>query len=174
MKLVRKTMALVLAVVMMVSIMALPASAASLSYYIKMQFDHFDTVFYNNQYSGYTVALQRFLQCYSTAYAIILKNAEKYNNQGVDGIFGEYTYSALTKYQGIKGLDPDGWAGSLTWKKVANDLSENSYAAYKILSVNGGSVIGAFMRDDGLPNYFIYYDGNGVGGSMFHPCVIDL
>lgn len=173
MKQVRKTMVLALVVIMVMSIMVLPASAASLSYYVKMQFNHFQTVYYNNQYSGYTVALQRFLQCYSPTYANILRNANKNGNQGVDGWFGEYTYSALTEYQGAKGLDPDGWAGSDTWNKIANDLSEDTYADYKILSVNNKSVIGVYT-DGYLPEYFIYYDGNGSGGSTFHNCVIDL
>lgn len=173
MKLVRKTTVLMLVVIMVMSIMVLPASAASLSHDVNLQFEFFDTVYYNNQYSGYTVALQRFLQCYSQTYANILKNAEKNGNKGVDGWFGEYTYSALTKYQGSHGLDPDGWAGSNTWKKIANSLSEDTYAAYKILSVNNKSVIGAFI-DRGLLDYFIYYDGNGNGGQKFHNCVTEM
>lgn len=173
MRLLKKTVVLALIVVMMMSILVLPASAASLSYYVRMQFSHFDTVYYNGQYSGYTVALQRFLQCYSQTYANILLNAEKNGNKGVDGWFGEYTYSALTKYQDSKGLDPDGWAGPDTWGKIANGLSEGTYAAYKILSVNNKSVIGVYT-DGEYPESFIYYDGNGIGGYKFHDCVFDL
>lgn len=173
MKFVRKALVMMLVLIVAASVMLLSVSAVDLSYYVKMQFNHFDTVYYNNQYSGYTYALQKFLNSYSTVYANILKNAEKNGNQGIDGWFGQYTYSALTSYQRQKGLDPDGWAGTLTWQAVANDLNEDTYSAYKVLSVHNKSVIGVYMKDE-LPNYFVYYDGNGSIGSRFHTCVIEV
>ena len=162
-----------LAALVMTILLAMPVSAAPLSYDIDYQFDYFDTVYYNNAYSGYTVALQRFLQCYSQYYANILKNAEVNGNGGVDGRFGQYTYSALTDFQGNHYLDPDGWAGPNTWGVIATCLREDPYGDYKILSVNGLSVIGAFLNS-GIPDYFIYYNGYGNGGSKFHDCVIEL
>lgn len=166
MKYVKRLFMLALVCVMLGSIIVIPASAVT-SWRIADGFSQFDTVYYNNAYSDYTIVAQRFFQCYSNEYAMILKRAEKNNNKGVDGFFGQCTYDVATSYQGLKGLDPDGWIGPQTWAKIANDLKEETYGDFKELTRNGNIVVGVFM-DGSIPSRFIYYDGNGGGGWPFH------
>ena len=43
-----------------------------------------------------------------------------YNTNGVDGIFGSGTYSAVREFQKTKGLSIDGIVGQNTWRKLLN------------------------------------------------------
>ena len=43
-----------------------------------------------------------------------------YNTNGVDGIFGSGTYSAVREFQKTKGLSADGIVGQNTWRKLLN------------------------------------------------------
>ena len=43
-----------------------------------------------------------------------------YNTNGVDGIFGNGTYSAIREFQKTRGLSIDGIVGQNTWRKLLN------------------------------------------------------
>ena len=43
-----------------------------------------------------------------------------YNTNGVDGIFGSGTYSAVREFQKTRGLSVDGIVGQNTWRKLLN------------------------------------------------------
>lgn len=43
-----------------------------------------------------------------------------YNTNGVDGIFGNGTYSAVREFQKTRGLSADGIVGQNTWRKLLN------------------------------------------------------
>lgn len=43
-----------------------------------------------------------------------------YNTNGVDGIFGSGTYSAVREFQNARGLSVDGIVGQNTWRKLLN------------------------------------------------------
>ena len=43
-----------------------------------------------------------------------------YNTNGVDGIFGSGTYSAVREFQKARGLSVDGIVGQNTWRKLLN------------------------------------------------------
>ena len=43
-----------------------------------------------------------------------------YSTNGVDGIFGSGTYSAVREFQKTRGLSPDGIVGQNTWRKLLN------------------------------------------------------
>lgn len=43
-----------------------------------------------------------------------------YNTNGVDGIFGSGTYSAVREFQKTRGLSADGIVGQNTWRKLLN------------------------------------------------------
>ncbi len=171
MKMVKKAVTLVIVMVMLVSILVFPASAASLSTQVRSEFGSFATVHWDNTYSGYTYALQRFLQCANQAYATYLKNGRTGDYTGVDGFFGEGTNNALVAYQGNRGLTADGWAGYNTWMRIADDMQETAYYTYRLLTINNKAVMVVFMEaTNNYPSYYVYYDGNGSQGARFHTC----
>ena len=43
-----------------------------------------------------------------------------YNTNGIDGIFGSGTYSAVREFQKTRGLSADGIVGQNTWRKLLN------------------------------------------------------
>lgn len=74
---------------------------------------NFRVVGYNHQTSGSVVrGLQSFL------YATKHSNADKIQQSGgIDGIFGQTTYSILRNFQAENNLAVDGVAGAATWRK---------------------------------------------------------
>ena len=54
----------------------------------------------------------------------------KGQNNGIDGIFGDSTYNALTLFQKNSGLTADGIAGPATWKKLLPYIT--GYTNYRI------------------------------------------
>ena len=43
-----------------------------------------------------------------------------YNTNGVDGIFGSGTYTAVREFQKTRGITADGIVGQDTWRKLLN------------------------------------------------------
>lgn len=119
MKTLKRASALMIAVMLLMSIVALPASALS-NYDI---FYHFPLVT-KSMGSGYmsaAVAIQKFLLLYSPiSYNQI--NA----NGGTDGYFGNGSANATQYFQGQEGLGVDGKVGSLTWMKIGELLFDGS------------------------------------------------
>lgn len=139
MKSIRRTLAVTLtATVMMVSIMAMPASAA-----VDSNFYHFPLVTRSmgNGYMSAAVAVQKFLMLYDpTSYNLVSSNG------GTDGFFGAGSANAATHFQKQENLDPDGKIGSLTWMKIGELLREvsgvDSDAPYYWLPDNSHSNVG--------------------------------
>lgn len=134
MKTVKKVSALVLTVMLLMSIMALPASAASDSMTSKISC--FPYLYHGVVNSNGVRALQKFLftdtnNAYYTAVY----------NDGLDGGFGPNVENAVRNYQirhGIYGPNNNGTGEvyTQTWTAIANDLSESS----NIMTRGGTSV----------------------------------
>lgn len=160
MKLLKKTLALLLVVVMTMAILAVPASAASM--YWRDEFSTFKQISINTGRSqpGYTSAFQTFLWFYSDNYYDLMRA-----NGGIDGSFGPTTSAIAKDYQGKKGLKVDGYVGPNTWRAVAGDMSDNllvatdgvTYCFFKIGSTH-------IMRaNNSAPHHFHYYSYGQYG-----------
>lgn len=161
MKNVKRTLALALVLVMMMSVMVVPAFAASEPWQTRFsKFTHVNVDNYHN-YPNYVKAAQRFFLC-NPATADLIKN-----NGGVDGFFGDATARAAKAFQSVKGLDVDGRVGPQTWKAIAADLTLVTYTSpnYYIFYKNGQKVI--YVNGTSTYNYY-YYTTEGSLGSVFH------
>ena len=164
MRTVKRSFALVLVLVLLVSTMALPAFAASTTW--QNRFADFTMISSSNyhNYTGYVKAAQRFFLCYSATASILSDSG------GVDGLFGDGTVRAVKAFQNIKGLDDDGIIGENTWKAIAAELTVSAYSAgsvpYYIFYENSEKVTYANYVSSTYRYY--YYTTSGGLGSVFH------
>ena len=164
MRTVKRSFALVLALVLLVSTMALPAFAADATW--QNRFAGFTTISSSNyhNYTGYVKAAQRFFLCYSATASIVSESG------GVDGIFGDGTVRAVKAFQNIKGLVDDGIIGGNTWKAIASELTVSSYSSeripYYIFRENGQDVIKVIYSASTYR--YSYYNTSGGLGYTFH------
>ena len=138
MKTLKRALVSVLAIIMMMSIMTIPASAA-----VDPHFYHFPLVTKSmgNGYMSAAVAVQKFLMLYDPiCYTEISKNG------GTDGYFGPGSANAAIRFQRQEGLGVDGKVGSLTWMKICELLTEvsgiDSYAPYYCHPDNSNNNVG--------------------------------
>lgn len=137
MKTLKRTLSFAIALIMLMSVMGVTASAATNS-----DFFHFPLVT-KSMGSGYmsaAVAIQKFLLLYSPmSYNLVNSSG------GTDGYFGEGSASAASYFQSQEGLSPDGKVGSLTWMKICELLNfhigADSDASYYWLRNNSGAII---------------------------------
>ena len=123
MKTCKRMIALMLVVVMMMAMLAVPASAATiLTVNWKGEISTFparnrDTD--TDDADGYVEMLQRFLRTYShTSKAMI-------DVGGVDGSFGPGTEKVVIAFQVYKNLSADGRVGPMTWSKISTCLTQS-------------------------------------------------
>lgn len=162
MKLVKRTVALVLAVMMIMAILVVPASAAS-GYESRFRAFRQISVADVGAHPEYTKALQKFLCVFSTYYNTLIEGAG-----GIDGIFGDTTGKVVGYYQAAKGLTKDGICGPDTWEKIASDLTpEKSTQTSNTTFLKHGDVTVYYVNTYGTYTYTVYIDGEGA--IQFHP-----
>lgn len=163
MKLLKRTVVLALAIMMLTSILVLPASAVLTEPY----YSHvcaFKEIYNGSSENAYIRAAQCFLYHYSYD-----TRKEIDNSGGIDGGYGNGTERAVVLYQTDKWPNDyneehlknrDGRVGKKTWTKIADDLYVGYVGAeYAELRYNGGDVIYVDLRAEG----YTYYNCNKSG-----------
>lgn len=157
MKAMKKTIVFVLVVVMMMSVMSLPASATLVEPYYS-HVSGFVELYNGSTANAYIRALQAFLYHYPYTQTTII------NGGGIDGGYGNATENAVKIYQEKKwpydSTQWDGRVGTKTWTKIAGDLKvgENT-GEYAYLCYNSGKVMYVDLRAEG----YTYYNCNVNG-----------
>ena len=160
MKTMKKALVFVLVLVMMISIMALPASAKLSTTYFS-DVSGFVELYNGSLANGYIRALQAFLYHYPYTRATTISGG------GIDGGYGSATESDVKIYQQKKWpYNKNEWDGrvgkecSKTWTKIANDLSEGEATMEHVyLCYNGNHVMFVDLRAEGRT----YYSCNAQG-----------
>lgn len=158
----KKTIMLALVVIMLMSIMVLPASAVSDPYYSHVA--GFEELYNGSTANAYIRAAQCFLYHYSYATKKEIANAG-----GIDGGYGNGTENAVIMYQKDKWPNDnneehvknrDGRVGPKTWAKIAGDLYLDDYGSDEVyLCYNSGHVMYVDLRAEG----YTYYSCNASG-----------
>lgn len=162
MKLFKKSLIFAFSIMMIISILVIPAAA--LSGY-ESRFREFRQISVNDvgAHPGYTKALQQFLCIFSPYYKNIIDGAG-----GVDGIFGGKTGEVVGYYQSAKGIDSDGICGPDTWEKIASDLTpvdSTQSTNFTYLKFDNKRVYSVYRPD--IYIYSVYIEGEGA--IQFHP-----
>lgn len=163
MKTMQRVMMLALVVVMLASIMVLPASAAT---YWQSEFANFKPVsaYYASIYPGYLWAMQSFLFAHP-------ETQDEMSGSTHDGVWGSKTRAAIIDFQRYKGLTQDAIAGTATWNAVAAELSSEttSWAGvsfYRLNTSNGNHV---YMASTGSsPSFYYFVNGSVHESNKFH------
>ena len=120
MKALKRMLALVLVVIMVMSTLTIPASAASIgTMNWKGAIAGFPQLYNGSTQNGYIKMLQRFLLLYPYTYSTIV------NGGGVDGGFGNKTQAAVETFQKneLGANEADGYVGTKTWTAIASLLT---------------------------------------------------
>ena len=119
---IKRVISLCLVVVLMLSTLAIPASATSLSFW-QARFSALPQLHRGSSETLVIKALQRFLYIYPSTRSTII------NAGGIDGSYGTGTYNAVKTLQGIEcggnSADVDGIVGSRTWSAIPKYLQIN-------------------------------------------------
>lgn len=158
MKSIKKLMALVLTVMMIMTILIVPASAASSTWVARFQ--KFAPTNINSYQTGYTKAVQSILLGFPRSKDWIILGG------GIDGSFGSRTEQAVKAFQEINNLVVDGRVGPATWGKMAERMQT---------SINeGDTVFTAVARDaitaksyGGAFDFYYHEEDDTVLGSKF-------
>lgn len=159
MKLLKRTVVMALAIMMLMSILVLPASAVlSTPYYSHVCAFH--ELYNGSPENAYIRAAQCFLYRFSTSTRNTI-----INGGGIDGGYGNATMNAVKEYQSKKWPynrdEWDGRVGTKTWTKIAGDLYDTGDDGYHVdLCCNGGKVLYVDLRAAG----YSYYNCNASGG----------
>ena len=130
MKRTKRLLAIFLSVIMVASIMIMPASAATISTVNWAgAIAGFPELYNGSSQGGYIKFLQRFL----TEYNSVTRNYI-IDHGGVDGGYGDWTTDAVKVFQAKTGLANDGITGGNTWTKITTFLTQNG--AYLLSSSN--------------------------------------
>ena len=159
MKLVKRTFALVLAVMLVAVVMVVPASAASSS--MNSKISSFPYLYHGVVNSHGVKALQKFLMTdtLNEYYNAILKD-------GLDGGFGPNLEGAVRSYQtrhGIPGPNGNGTGEvyTTTWTTIANDVNVSESAG--IIRSSGVNVFKVIKNG----SIYSFYYNNSVGGTSW-------
>lgn len=155
MKLVKKPLALVLAVIMIMAVLVVPAFAAGSAWVTRFQ--KFATTSVNSYQAGYASAVQSILLRYSGTSSMISSSG------GVDGIFGTNTKNAVVVFQKAKSLTADGIVGSDTWGAMATAMSESASGSTTDLLMGTKIAITA-IYDNSVYNFYYRTTSGGLGG----------
>lgn len=156
-KLLKRSIALFLALIALISVVSVTALAAELDPIWRTEFRRFKMLSQGSPHTGYVYALQQFLWAYPSTKSYIV------NAGGVDGSFGTGTGNAVRVFQTnakkdwLPSMAVDGIAGGDTWASVAYYLSRSG----SLFHYNGTSVM--WYADNQLK----YYKEN-VRGDVFH------
>lgn len=161
MKHMKRAFCLMVVVVMMMSIIAFPASAStSLDEKLLNDFPTFPVLQMNSS-GGYVRLLQRFLYVCPTTHETIYNTNN--TNHGIDGSFGSRTRQAVIEFQTLAlGLSQaDGIVGRNTWTVIYSFL--NHYQAGKYYYYDGEAEWDRFVMwysNSGSTYYLYTYDHN--------------
>lgn len=142
MKKARKSISILLALMLLVSALAVPASAATIgTTNWQGVFDDFPQLYSGGPNAGYIKMLQRFLIVNPFSHSS-MKNNNQSNPlaNSVDGIFGTRTYEAVKAFQSqhAETGKPDGIVGDKTWMAIYGDLSRSGSVFHSTKSVPAG------------------------------------
>lgn len=179
MKLVKKTIAAVVVIIAIMSVFAIPASAASSDADWQARIAGFSAISIadTNTKPGYTGALQVYLVHYGGSCASYIGQMA-----GVDGWFGNGTESAVITYQTAKGLHNSnkypnvelGAVGTDTWNVIGGTLTACNPSGNNInLVYNLSTFLPVYQSKDTSPYTFKYVkiiDGMQNPSSVFHTC----
>ena len=158
MKLVKKPLALVLVVMMIMAVLVVPASAAGSTWIARFQ--KFAPTSRTSYQTGYACAVQSILLDYnSTTHSYIA------NHGGVDGMFGSNTESAVKEFQNQENLTVDGRVGPATWGKMAELMYAQTSGSITYFWMSGRNAITAEYAG-GVYNFY-YHNTAGSRGSVF-------
>lgn len=151
MKLIKKPLALVLAVMMIMAVLVVPASATTSAW--RGYFQKFAVTKRTSYQTVYAKAVQSILLGFGESHNDVA------NHGGVDGSFGTYTEKAVKSFQSAKSLDPDGSVGPATWGKMADVMDD----------YRDGSTIRFWTQDaDYVRNAITAVYANGVYNFYYH------
>lgn len=164
MKRMRKTMALFLVVVALLSVMAMPAMALSNTIYValKEEVASFPQIGYLSGEQTYVFALQAYLMRFNDT----CRSKLKYGNTYMDGQYGGCTKKALAYAQSILNVESDGICGEDTWGAIANSLVNNGSGVYRRYSTHGNCYVVAEnygTAQDGWPSLCYLDENNALG-----------
>ena len=141
MKFLKRSTALVLALILLVSVLSVTAFAALEPEWLT-EFRTFKMLSQGSPHTGYVYALQQFLWAYPSSKQYIV------NAGGIDGSFGGGTGNAVRAFQTdakrdwLPSMAVDGIAGGDTWASVAHYLSQSGqllkYGTSNIMKSAGG------------------------------------
>ena len=146
MKQFKRMLSLLVVLVMLVSAMAIPASAASLAGNWRLRFRNFQTVseYYAPSRPLYVKALQRFLFAFDNTRSSMGQTT-------VDGQWGAKTTLAVGVLQRALGFTPDYIVGPNTWEAIANRLTPE-------ITVYPDNDVAVLTRtDNSNRNWYIYH-----------------
>lgn len=150
MQYIKKAITFTLAVIMSVSMMAIPTMAMSNTTYLraKSAVAAFPEVYYLvSGRKGTVFALQAYLMRFNDT----CRRKLKYNDRYMDGEYGGRTKDAVAFAQSVLGVSSDGWCGENTWGAIANSLLINGEGLYRRYSTHGNcyAVTGSGGGSDG-------------------------
>lgn len=158
MKLAKRMLALAVAVMLVMAVLVVPASAAT-SFWTSRFRSFTQTSMYNYQ-SGYASAVQSILLDHKAAGSYIASSGY------VDGSFGTGTHNAVVAFQRDQKLDDDGIVGPDTWERMALLMGQSGSGSYTYLSMGNGRTAITIIYENSVYNYY-YHDRFGGLGSVF-------
>lgn len=165
MKILRKTIALVLTIAISAAVLAIPAFAyVALPSEWSSKISGFEEICRNVDpkiYGDYILALQRYLMCFD----YVCKQKLYYNGGYMDGDFGGRTEAAVIYLQGqfsYASDDIDGIVGSQTWGSIARSLKLYPENYDRIRRPNGvpGQWVFIIAPSDGFYNLAYFSEDN--------------
>ncbi len=149
MKTSKRIIAAVLMVMMLASVMVLPAAAADVDWCKRISTFKEISKSTGGSAPGYTIPLQNFLSEYRDDYCSILAQAG-----GIDGNFGQATEKCVRDYQDQRGLKVDGFVGSKTWYAIGENLEDEFCNVNIKFKVGNTYIINSSLTS---PYKFYYY-----------------
>lgn len=155
MKLAKRMLALAVAVMLVMAVLVVPASAAT-SFWTSRFRSFTQTSTYNYQ-RGYAFAVQSILLDHNVAGSYISSAG------GVDGYFGTGTVNAVKAFQEDESLDNDGIVGPDTWERMALRMKQSGSGSYTYLGMGYARTAITIIYENSVYNYYYHTTGGGLG-----------
>lgn len=158
MKTAKRMLALAIAVMLVMAVLAVPASAAT--EFWTSRFRSFTQTSAYNYQRGYACAVQSILLDHKVAGSYIS------NAGGVDGYFGTGTVNAVKTFQRDEALGDDGIVGPDTWERMALRMRESGSGSYTYLGMGTSRTAITIIYQNSVYNYY-YHTTGGSRDSVF-------